>query len=195
MKKIILGSASPRRAELLSNAGIDFEVLTSDCEEIIDENLDYPDIVKSLAEQKNNGVIKDKRCPQDAVVITADTMVLCDGKIMGKPKDDEDAYEMLSLLSGNTHYVLTGFCICDRESGNRVVSYEETTVKFRNLDEEEIRNYIKTGECNDKAGAYGIQLRGSMFVEKVDGDYFNIVGLPVQKICKLLKEDFNISLL
>ena len=195
MKKIILGSQSPRRMELLQNAGIDFEVLVSDCEEIIDENMEFDEIVKTLAQQKNEAVVKDKRCPQNAVVITADTMVLCGDKIMGKPKDEEDAYEMLCLLSGNIHYVLTGFCICDRESGKIRIDAQKTAVKFRSLDEEEIINYIKTKEPMDKAGAYGIQLRGSMFVEKIEGDYFNIVGLPVQKICKLLKEDFNISLL
>ncbi len=195
MKKLILGSQSPRRCELLENAGIEFEVLVSDCEEIVDENLDYPDIVKTLAEQKNNAVTADKRCNENSVVLTADTMVVCQDKIMGKPCDDEEAYEMLSLLSGNVHYVLTGFCICDKESGKKIVGYEETAVKFRNIDEEEIKNYIKTGECRDKAGAYGIQLRGSLFVEKIEGDYFNIVGLPVQKVCKLLKENFDIHIL
>lgn len=195
MKKIILGSQSPRRAELLKNAGIDFTVLVSDCEEIIDKNMEFQQIVQTLAEQKNQAVVKDKRCPETAVVITADTMVVCENKIMGKPKDEEDAYKMLTLLEGNVHYVLTGFCICDKESGKIKSGVEKTTVKFRSLDEEEIRKYIKTKEPMDKAGAYGIQLRGSMFVEKIEGDYFNIVGLPVQKICKLLKEDFDISLL
>ncbi len=195
MKKIILGSQSPRRCELLKNAGLDFEILVSDCEEIVDKNLDYPHIVKALALQKNNAVTADLRCDKNAVVITADTMVVCGDKIMGKPRDDEEAYEMLSLLSGNIHYVLTGFCICDKETGKIVLDYEKTAVKFRELDEDEIKKYIKTGECRDKAGAYGIQLRGSMFVERIDGDYFNIVGLPIQKICKLLKNDFGIEIL
>lgn len=194
MKKIILGSQSPRRRELLENAGLRFEVIASDSEEKVDENLDYPDIVMSLAEQKNKAVSSDPHS-RGAVVITADTMVVINERIMGKPQNDKEAYEMLSLLSGNTHFVLTGFCICDNESGKRAVGYEKTAVKFRTLDDGEIRNYIKTGEPRDKAGAYGIQLRGSMFVERIEGDYFNIVGLPVQKICKLLKEDFGISLL
>ncbi len=195
MRKIVLGSQSPRRSELLKNIGLNFEVLTSDCEEIVDKNMDFPDIVKSLALQKNDAVASDTRLCGDEVVITADTMVVCGGRIMGKPKDDEDAYNMLYLLSGNTHYVLTGFCICDTKSGKKITDYEETAVKFRDLDENEIRNYIKTKECRDKAGAYGIQERGSIFVEKIIGDYFNVVGLPVQKICKLLKESFDINIL
>lgn len=195
MKKIILGSASPRRYELLKNAGIDFEVLVSDCEEIIDKTLDFPDMVKSLALQKNRAVKKDDRAARGAVIITADTMVLCGGKIMGKPKNDEEANEMLSRLSGRTHYVLTGYCISQKGEEKERTGVCKSAVHFRELSDEEIKNYIKTGECRDKAGAYGIQLRGSMFVEKIEGDYFNIVGLPVCEICKILKEDFNVSLL
>lgn len=195
MKKIILGSQSPRRKELLENAGIEFEILTADGEEIVDENLSFHQVVESLAQQKNQQVSENPACPDDAVVITADTMVVCDGEIMGKPKNDEDARRMLGMLSGNTHSVLTGYCILDRENGKKASGVAETKVKFRDLDEEEIEKYIKTGEPKDKAGAYGIQLRASMFVEEIHGDYFNIVGLPVEKICKLLKEEFEISLL
>lgn len=195
MRKIILGSKSPRRQELLENVGIKFEVLVADGEEKVDYSLPHSEIVTELAKQKNQQIKEDTRCPKDAVIITADTMVVCEGKIMGKPKDDDDAREMLSLLSGNTHLVLTGYCICDNESGKTVCGAVTSEVKFRTLGSEEIENYIKTKEPNDKAGAYGIQLRGSMFVEEIHGDYFNIVGLPVQKICKLLKEEFNISLL
>ena len=195
MKKIILGSQSPRRKELLENAGIEFEILTADGEEIVDENLSFHQVVESLAQQKNKQVSENPDCPDDAVVITADTMVVCDGEIMGKPKNDEDAKRMLGMLSGNTHSVLTGYCILDRESGKKASGVAETKVKFRDLDEDEIEKYIKTGEPKDKAGAYGIQLRASMFVEEIHGDYFNIVGLPVEKICKLLKEEFSISLL
>ncbi len=195
MRKIILGSKSPRRKELLQNAGIKFEILTADGEEIIDENMSFPEIVKSLAIQKNRQVSGNEKCPEDAIIITADTMVVCDGFIMGKPKDNKDAKRMLNMLSGNTHLVLTGYCILDKETGKEVSGFAETKVKFRQLDEEEIDGYIETGEPDDKAGAYGIQLRASMFVEEIHGDYFNIVGLPVERICKLLKEEFNMSLL
>ena len=195
MKKIILGSQSPRRKELLENAGIEFEILTADGEEIVDEKLSFSEIVRSLAIQKNRQVSENEKCPEDAIVITADTMVVCDNCIMGKPKDDNDARRMLNMLSGNTHLVMTGYCILDKETGKEVSGVAETEVKFRQLDIDEIDRYIATGEPNDKAGAYGIQLRASMFVEGIRGDYFNIVGLPVERICKLLKEEFNISLL
>ena len=195
MKKIILGSQSPRRKELLENAGVEFEILTADGEEVVDENLSFPQIVESLAKQKSLQVSENSLCPEDAVVITADTMVVCGDMIMGKPKDDADAKRMLNLLSGNIHKVMTGYCILDRVSGKNVSGVVETEVKFRKLDDGEIDRYIRTGEPKDKAGAYGIQLRASMFVEEIHGDYFNIVGLPVERICKLLKEEFNISLL
>lgn len=195
MKKIILGSQSPRRKELLENAGIEFEILTANGEEIVDDKLTFPEIVRSLAIQKNCQVADNPKCPDDAIVITADTMVVCNDCIMGKPVDDNDARRMLNMLSGNTHFVLTGYCILDKETGKEVSGYVETEVKFRHLDIDEIDRYIATGEPKDKAGAYGIQLRASMFVEEIKGDYFNIVGLPVERICKLLKEEFKISLL
>ncbi|MBE7011446.1 MAG: septum formation protein Maf [Ruminococcaceae bacterium] len=195
MKKIILGSMSPRRRELLENAGIDFEVITADGEEIVDKSLSFAEIVRSLAVQKSRQVSDNPKCPYNAVVITADTMVVCDNEIMGKPKDNNDAKRMLNMLSDNTHKVLTGYCVFDKETEKRMSGVVETEVKFRAIDEDEIDRYIATGECDDKAGAYGIQLRGSMFVEEIHGDYFNIVGLPVERICKLLKEEFSISLL
>ena len=195
MKKIILGSQSPRRKELLENVGIDFEIIMAEGEEIVDLSLPFPEIVKSLAEIKNEQVKNSPACPEKAIIITADTMVVCEGEIMGKPKDEEDAKRMLKLLSGNTHSVLTGYCICDKETGKKRSGAVESFVKFRLLTDDEIDRYIKTKEPMDKAGAYGIQLKASMFVEEIHGDYFNIVGLPVERICKLLKEDFDISLL
>ncbi|MBQ2890806.1 MAG: septum formation protein Maf [Clostridia bacterium] len=195
MKKIILGSQSPRRKELLENVGLKFEIITAEGEEVVDLSLPFPEIVTSLAETKNEQVINAKSCPKDAIVITADTMVVCERKIMGKPKNDEDAKRMLRLLSGNTHSVLTGYCICDKGTGKKRSGAVESFVKFRELSEDEIDGYVKTKEPMDKAGAYGIQLKASMFVEEIHGDYFNIVGLPVERICKLLKEDFDVSLL
>lgn len=189
MKRLILGSKSPRRYEILKNAGFDFEVFETDCEEKTDFGQSFPEIVKSIAKQKNDAVLKLNL--GDAIVLTADTMVVLENRIIGKPKDETEAAEFLRRLSGNTHTVLTGFCITDIKSGKRVSDYEESKVKFISLSEDDIAEYIKTGEPMDKAGAYGIQNRGSLFVERIEGDYFNIVGLPICKVGQLLKKDFG----
>lgn len=195
MKKIILGSKSPRRRELLENIGLDFEVLTARGEEFVDLSCAFSETVRKIALQKNEQIISNNTFKESAVIICADTMVVCNGKIMGKPKNNDDARRMLNMLSGNTHQVLTGYSLYDTETKKIISDFESTDVTFKVLDEQEIENYIKTGEPMDKAGAYGIQLKASLFVEKIHGDYFNIVGLPVSKIYKLLKEEFEISLL
>lgn len=189
MKKLILGSKSPRRYEILKNAGFDFEVIETECEEKTDFGQSFPEIVKSISKQKNDAVLKMNF--GDAIVLTADTMVVLESRILGKPKNETEAAEFLRRLSGNTHSVLTGFCITDTKSGRRITDCEETKVTFTALSEKEIEEYIKTGEPMDKAGAYGIQNRGSVFVEKIEGDYFNVVGLPICEISKLLKSDFE----
>lgn len=129
------------------------------------------------------------------IVIAADTVVVFENEILIKPKDAEDAFAMLRKLSGRTHSVMTGVSIMRTTDAKCETFYEETTVKFKDLTDEEIREYIKTGEPLDKAGSYGIQGIGSLFIEKIDGDYFNVVGLPVCKLNEKLKKEFDINII
>ena len=190
-KRVILASNSPRRQELLRNLGIEFDVIPDNTPETISRELTPDEIVCSLAKFKGDNVISNLDKDTDALVISADTVVAVDDKVLGKPVNKEDAVRMLSELSGRAHYVYTGVYIRDILSGNSVFFYEKTEVFFKKLDIIEIKDYINTGEPMDKAGAYGIQNLGSLFVEKINGDYFNVVGLPVCRLCKVLKEDFN----
>ena len=180
----ILASASPRRREILSLAGYTFEVVTSDADESFPEGTPPERAVIELAQRKAEAVAVLR--PSDTIV-SADTVVYCDGRILGKPADAQDAFEMLSLLSGREHSVFTGVTLLtpDRE----VTFSVETRVKFRELCEEEIRGYIATGEPLDKAGAYGIQGRGALLAERIDGDFFNVVGLPVSRLNTVLREN------
>ncbi len=192
--KIILASASPRRRELLGNLGIEFEVCAADCEEkVIDGEKPY-ETVKRLSLDKAKCVADALLNTTGALVLGADTVVSIDDKILGKPKDEEDAAEMLRTLSGETHTVYTGITVIDTENNKTVSEYEATDVTFRKLSECRIMNYIKTGEPMDKAGAYGIQKYGSLLVERINGDYFNVVGLPLCRLSKILSEDFGIDL-
>jgi len=191
-KKIILASASPRRKEILNNLGMSFEVICSDAEEKVDAELPPHIIVQELAMLKGTDVASKTH---DAIVISADTIVYFDKRILGKPTDEISAKKMLEMLSGKVHEVYTGVCVTDSVSGKSISDYEVTKVKFKNLTQEEIDRYIKTGEPMDKAGSYGIQGKGSLFVEKIDGDYFNVVGLPAVKLAKLLREEFNFNIM
>lgn len=186
MADIILASASPRRRELLSLAGVDFSVKVADVNEVIPENAKPDEVVISLAMQKAQAVANEN---PDSIVIGSDTVVALDGEILGKPKNEENAAQMLTRLSGRSHTVYTGVAIIH---GEKVKNFcEATEVVFNNLTQEEIRNYIATGECMDKAGAYGIQGKGCVLVEKINGDYFNVVGLPVSKLYRELR-DFDV---
>jgi septum formation protein len=138
--------------------------------------------VKALASQKAEEVAS--RCDPYALIIAADTVVVCDGRILGKPRDEEDAFRMLRLLSGRTHEVYTGLCLKDKDSC--VTEAERTAVRFRTLSDSEIRRYIETGEPMDKAGAYGIQGKAALFVEAIEGDYYNVVGLPLCRLGRML---------
>ena len=181
---IILASASPRRRELLKFITEDFTVRVSDAQEVTDPALPAEETVKSLAVIKGEAVAEG--FPADTV-ISADTIVVLDGKILGKPKNEEAAFRMLSSLSGRTHEVFTGVCVL--HSGRRLVFAERTEVSFFPLSEDEIREYIATGEPADKAGAYGIQGKGCTLVKAISGDYNNVVGLPVAGLNRLLKEN------
>lgn len=181
---IILASASPRRRELLKFITEAFTVKVSDAEEVTDPELSAEETVKSLAVIKGEAVAKD--FPDDTV-ISADTIVVLDGKILGKPKNKEDAFSMLSSLSGRAHEVYTGVCVL--HGCIKLVFAERTEVTFYSLTSEEIRAYIATGEPSDKAGAYGIQGKGCTLVKAINGDYNNVVGLPVARLNRLLKDN------
>ena len=188
---IILASASPRRKEILENVNLKFTVIASDIEEVILENEPPKDLVMRLAFEKCMDVaIKNK----DDLVICADTIVVLDNKVLGKPKNEEDAYNMIKSLSNKKHQVITGISLINLNSDKKVIDYVVSEVTFKDLSDELIRDYISTNESLDKAGAYGIQGYGSLLVESINGDYFNIVGLPISKISNLLKEHFDVNL-
>ena len=172
--KTILASASPRRKELLSLAGIEYAVVVSECEEILPEKILPHEAVMLLAKQKAEDVFSRN---SDCMVIAADTVVALEDKILGKPKDAEDAFNMLSALSGRQHTVYTGVCIMTKAKTD--CFFVGTDVEFYSLTEKEIREYIATKEPMDKAGAYGIQGKGFVLVKGIHGDYFNVVGLPL----------------
>ena len=181
--KTILASASPRRKELLSLAGIEYEVVVSECEEILPEKILPHDAVMLLAKQKAEDVFSRN---SDCMVIAADTVVALEDKILGKPKDEEDAFNMLSALSGRQHTVCTGVCIMTKDKTD--CFFVGTDVEFYSLTEKEIREYIATKEPMDKAGAYGIQGKGFVLVKGIHGDYFNVVGLPLAETVRHIAE-------
>ena len=191
--KFVLASKSPRRSELLQNIGVEFEVIVSGADESeIPATLPPHIYVQELAVLKGTAVAAD--CRIGRLVIAADTVVVCDGEIMGKPKDAEDAYRMLKMFSGREHYVYTGFSVSDSSNMMTVSGYEMTEVHFKELSDDEINEYINSGECFDKAGGYGIQGKASLFVDSIKGDFFNVVGLPLCALNNLLIKEFNISL-
>lgn len=184
--KLVLASKSPRRSEILKNAGYDFVVRVADADETIPEGTKHEDAVVLLAARKAMAVER----ADDETVLGADTIVVLDNKILGKPKSREDAYNMLKSLSGRVHSVFTGVCII--ENGKSMTFAEETEVQFLSLTDEEIYGYIDTNDCYDKAGAYGIQGYASKFVKGINGDYFNVVGLPISAIFeKFFKKQKN----
>jgi septum formation protein len=188
--EIILASQSPRRKEILSLLDIPFKIMVSDADETVEEGLPAHFIAESLSLKKAASVAENVKTP--SIIIGADTIVLADGKILGKPKDPDDAKEMLSLLSGKWHKVISGVTVFRTTDAKSESFYVETKVKFSNLSEREINDYIATNEPCDKAGAYAIQGKGAKFIEQIEGDYFNVVGLPLSKLYQVLKKEFNI---
>lgn len=174
--KLVLASKSPRRSEILKNAGYEFTVRVADADETIPDGTKPEDAVVFLAARKAMAVER----ADDETVLGADTIVVLDNKILGKPKDREDAFNMIKSLSGRVHSVFTGVCII--ENGKSMTFSEETQVEFLTLTDKEINTYIDTDEPYDKAGAYGIQGYASKFVKRINGDYFNVVGLPISAI-------------
>lgn len=182
--RIILASQSPRRRQLLGQIGVEyFEILVPEADESYDPALPPEEIVASICRKKAKaaGALADD---PGALIIAADTMVFLGGLRLGKPRDQVDAYTMLSALSGRTHHVCTGVTVC---LGSRVITEAETTdVTFRPLTGWEIASYVRTGEPMDKAGSYGVQGLGALFVERIDGDYFNVMGLPLCRLGRML---------
>ena len=184
---IILASASVRRAELLKKVTSNFEIMVSDIEESdILFSGNCGDYVISLAKAKAMDICSKVKKP--AAIIGCDTIVYLKGKVLGKPKDNLEAFQMLSDLSDNTHEVYTGIAVINTETQKISTEYVCTEVKFSKLSEEEINKYIETGEPFDKAGAYGIQGAASLFVEELKGCYYSVVGLPVNKLYFMLRE-------
>lgn len=180
--QVILASASPRRLQLLQQIGIDAKVHPAAFEEVSGAAVQADDVVLANARGKCRAVAD--ACGDALPVVAADTVVVLDDRILGKPQDAKEAFAMLSALSGRTHKVLTGVAVCYR--GRQAAEVCSTEVVFRSLSSEEIRAYIATGEPLDKAGAYGIQGRGAVFVEKIDGCYNNVVGLPLTRLHLML---------
>jgi septum formation protein len=190
-KQIILASSSPRRKQILEQVGLKFTVEVSDYEENPIPGMSPSVFVETLSLGKAKAVAKNHN---DAIIIGADTIVVLDNQILGKPKTKEDAMQMLKKLSGNTHAVFTGFTIIDTANKKTITNHVETKIRFKKLSKEEIAAYIETGEPMDKAGAYGVQDRGALFVEHIEGDYSSVMGLPILKIFEILKE-FGIDIL
>ncbi len=190
MAKIVLVSASPRRQELMEMLGFNFTIIPSKINEEEYKGLNPIEMVKELARAK----AEDVAClEKNSVVIGSDTIVVLDNKILGKPSDQSEAVAILRRLQNRKHSVLTGIVVWDSFSGQVVVDYDKTDVFMGPITDEDILEYVKTGEPMDKAGAYGIQGIGGIFVEKIVGSYFTVMGLPIHKLVKILK-GFDISI-
>lgn len=183
VKQIILASVSPRRKELLKEIGLKFKVVKSDFKEYIDPKLKPHQLAKKLSLEKAKTVYKNYK---NSIIIAADTFVVCEGIILGKPKNKEDAKKMLEFLSGKSHLIITGFTIIH---GNNVITKsQETKVYMKEISNEEINAYIRTKEPFDKAGAYAIQGRAKKFIEKIEGDLSSAIGLPIHSLMAELKK-------
>jgi septum formation protein len=187
-KKLILASASPRRAQLLKLIGLDFEVVESQLNED-EETFTFPEVhVLELSRMKASVVAETVR---EGVIVAADTVVALDDTMFGKPRDSKEAISMLRRLSGRTHTVYTGFTIFDTTTYASHNDFEKTDVTFRRMDDGEIETYVKTGDPLDKAGAYGIQDRSAVFVTKVNGCFYNVVGFPITKFYVAMRDFLN----
>jgi septum formation protein len=182
--RLVLASASPRRRDLLASVGLEFDVVVP----MVDESQvcgEPCDIAQQLALDKANDVVGRV---SDATIIAADTIVVVDGHVLGKPVDHNDSYRMLRMLCGNTHTVVTGVVVMDPLRDKTLVCCEESTVHMRELEDDEIWTYIRTGEPSDKAGSYAIQGIGAVIVDRIEGCYSNVVGLPLARVALMLKQ-------
>lgn len=191
--KIILASQSARRRDILENLGIKFDIKVSQVDESMDPSLSAGENVKAVSLRKAMAVEKELgvTAQDDVLIIASDTVVVCDGVILGKPRNKAHATEMMRMLSGRRHSVISGIAVIYR--GKRISSYEETEVEFRALSDAEIESYVSTDEPYDKAGGYGIQDKAAIFVRGIHGDYLNVVGLPVFRLFRILEEELGIT--
>ena len=189
--RIILASKSPRRKEILENLGLKFDILVADADERSDER-DPRKRVADLATIKGRAVLDKVDNKKELLLVASDTLVYADGEFLGKPKDRDDARRMIKMLSGKAHSVVSGIYIyCN---GKEISASDETKVVFDDMSADEIENYISSDEPYDKAGGYAVQGLASLYISGLEGDYFNVVGLPVNLMYKILKKDFNIDI-
>ncbi len=191
--RIILASKSPRRKEILESLGLKFEIITADADE--SSKIKSPgELVKTLAARKGRAVLEKLagESLDDTLVIACDTLVYADEEFLGKPRDRSDAYRMLKKLSGKCHSVISGLYLC--YGGCEASAYAETRVYFDRLSVEEMESYVASDEPYDKAGGYAVQGRASLYINRLEGDYFNVVGMPVNLLYRTLKESFDIEL-
>ncbi|MGO1470469.1 MAG: Maf family protein [Tissierella sp.] len=192
MNDIILASASQRRKDILEKYNLKFKIMESHIKETVSKYEGPEELAMSLAFRKAYKISVEN---PNNIVIGADTVVYYKGKILSKPKDYDDALRMLNILSGNTHEVITGISLINLEKKIKIVDFEKTKVKFRQLDKDIIDTYVSTGEPFDKAGSYGIQGLGALLVDKIEGSYLSVVGLPLVKLDKILNKFFDISII
>jgi septum formation protein len=200
MRRIVLASKSRDRRKLFDLAKVNFEVLETivDEEQFKTEINDPIQLVKKLAEEKALSaklILNSNNIDIDAIIIAADTVVECNNEIIGKAKNEKHAFEILKKLSNNTHNLVTGFAITETNKPKLIVDYDITSVKFLNLSDNDIREYIKSEEWKGRAGAYSIRERASLFIESVNGSISNVIGLPMQKLYIILKNEFSLNLL
>lgn len=191
MRKIILASASPRRKEILKITGLDFTVRTSEYEEEHNLSLKPRELARFLSRKKAEAVAHEYN---NAIIIAADTFIVFKDRLLGKPHTEKEAEKMLRMLSGKVHSVITGFTIIDKDSAEKISRSVETKVHFKNLRDEEIIAYVRSKEPLDKAGAYAIQGLGALLIKKIDGDFFNVMGLPLYALGESLKK-FGVNVL
>lgn len=189
MQKLIVASNSARRQQLMRDAGFQFDVKVLEVDESLDDRISPNEAATFLAEKKNSAY---RAIFNDEVILTSDTVVIADNKVLGKPKDEAEAYRMISLMSGQSHEVVSGVCISD---GHHEISFSDVTkVQFEKLTSEEINYYIKNYQPYDKAGSYGIQeWLGMIGIQSIQGSFYNVMGLPIHKVYQILKSEFGIS--
>ena len=190
-RTLVLASQSPRRKELLGKTGISFTTFSVQVSEFLNENLNLDDAIMEIARQKAMAVLEPIKSLNllNILVLSSDTLVILDGKVLGKPLDQGQAFEFLRRLSGRTHEVKTSICFFDTVTKRAISEIESSFVTFRDLTDKEIKDYISTGDPMDKAGAYGIQGRAKEFIVRLEGELDNVMGLPVKRVLRVIKEN------